>query len=50
MATSSLSPGRTDEVGSRAVEAGLDALEDAAQPPKGPSPGRRLLRSAVPPR
>jgi NitT/TauT family transport system permease protein len=49
MATSSLTPRRNDEVGSRAVEAGLDALEDAAQPAPGPGAGRRVLRSVVPP-
>jgi NitT/TauT family transport system permease protein len=49
MATSSLTPARTDAAGTRAVEAGLDALDDTAQLPKGPGVGKRLLRSVVPP-
>jgi NitT/TauT family transport system permease protein len=49
MATSSLTPGRQDEVATRSVEAGLDALDDTAQPAPGPGPGRRFVRSVLPP-
>ena len=51
MATSSLSPARGSgpDVGSRAVEAGLDALEDTTQLPPGPGPGTRFVRSVLPP-
>jgi NitT/TauT family transport system permease protein len=33
----------------RAVEAGLDALDSAADLPPGPGPGRRFVRSVLPP-
>ena len=49
MAASSLTHGRTDGTGTRAVEAGLDALDDAAQLPKGPGLGKRLVRGLLPP-
>ena len=49
MATSSLSPGRQDEVATRSVEAGLDALDGATQLPPGPGPGTRFVRSVLPP-
>jgi NitT/TauT family transport system permease protein len=49
MATSSLPRTRADEFASRSVEAGLDALEDAAQPPPGPGLGKRLVRGLLPP-
>ena len=49
MATSSLSPGRQDEVATRSVEAGLDALDGATQLPPGPGPGKRFVRSVLPP-
>jgi NitT/TauT family transport system permease protein len=49
MATSSLTPRRTDDVATRSVEAGLDALDDAAQLPKGPGLGKRLVRGLLPP-
>ena len=49
MATSSLPRTRADEVATRSVEAGLDALEDAAQPAPGPGLGKRLVRGLLPP-
>ncbi len=49
MATSSLSTRPGDDVGTRAVGAGLDALEGAAQPAPGPSAGRRFVRTVLPP-
>ena len=49
MATSSLTSGRQDEVATRSVEAGLDALDGATQLPPGPGPGTRFVRSVLPP-
>ena len=39
----------TEEDEERAVVAGLDELETRIQPPAGPGPGRRFVRSVLPP-
>ena len=53
MATSATTSGNRvidgPEVGTRAVEAGLDALDSAPSLPAGPSLGKRFVRSVLPP-
>ncbi len=42
-------PATAPDDGTRALEAGLDALDSSATLPPGPGPGRRFVRSVLPP-